>query len=264
MLTHLAARPAYTHWPNHYGGPPACRRVPPATSPAPLSAVSFDFYGTLLTNSVWEDEVALVRALARERGHLQLDAERFLTTTVARAMARTAGPRLSRSVLGAGATEALREQGVEDDGRPWGEALHAVMDAAPLYPEVRPVLDALHAAGVPLALVSNSGEDALRQTLAAVGILDRFQVVVSAERAGAYKPAPEPFRLAARELGLPPGAILHVGDSLGDDVRGAGAAGYRTAFVNRRGAALPEAGPRPDRVGRDLREALGDVLPGLL
>lgn len=223
-----------------------------------MKAVTFDFYGTLLSSHPWSDEVALVRAVAQARGHAGLDAERFLGATMARAMARTAGPRPSRALLGAGAAEALREQGVSDDGRAYGDALHAFLASAPLYADVVPTLDRLR--GLPLAVVSNSTDEALRQTLAAVGILDRFQVVVSAERAGGYKPSPAPFRLAARELGFPPEAIVHVGDSLEDDVAGAGAVGYRTAWVDRRGAALPPGGPLPDATGRTLLEALAPFL----
>lgn len=44
---------------------------------------------------------------------------------------------------------------------------------------------------------------------------------MTSEDARAYKPRPEPFRLALDRLGLCPGDVLHVGDSPASDVAGA-------------------------------------------
>jgi len=48
--------------------------------------------------------------------------------------------------------------------------------------------------------------------------------------------------------------VLHVGDSLVDDVAGAKAAGLRVAWVNRGGRARRPDAPAPDFEIRDLRE----------
>jgi len=62
---------------------------------------------------------------------------------------------------------------------------------------------------------------------------------VTSEDARAYKPRPEPFRLALRGLGLAAAEVLHVGDSPAADIAGAGELGIRTAFVRRGGRRLP-------------------------
>jgi HAD superfamily hydrolase (TIGR01458 family) len=74
------------------------------------------------------------------------------------------------------------------------------------------------------------------------------------------KPSPTFFRLAIAELGLPPEAVLVVGDDLETDVGGGAAVACRTALV-RTGPdrAVPSGGPRPDLV----LDSIAD-LPALL
>jgi 4-nitrophenyl phosphatase len=80
------------------------------------------------------------------------------------------------------------------------------------------------------------------------------------------KPCPDFFRLALAELGLPPDAVLVVGDDVEMDVAGGAAAGCRTALVRTgRGAAggpaeRPPARPGPELVLESIAE-LPDHLP---
>jgi 2-haloacid dehalogenase len=71
------------------------------------------------------------------------------------------------------------------------------------WPEAGEVLGAL-AARVPLAVVTNCSEALGRIAAARIGV--GFAAVVTAERAGFYKPHPRPYRLALEELGDPPAA----------------------------------------------------------
>ena len=122
------------------------------------------------------------------------------------------------------------------------------------YPESPRVLEALR--GTPVAVVSNADHALLLQVLRDGGI--PLPHVISSERARCYKPDPRIFREALRELGLAPGEVLHVGDSLDADVRGAAAVGMRTVWVNRRGLTRGD-GPQPDHELRDL-DGLLDLL----
>jgi FMN phosphatase YigB (HAD superfamily) len=72
-----------------------------------------------------------------------------------------------------------------------------------------------------------------------VAALDNpFTVVVSAERAGAYKPDPRPYQLALDELGLPAERVLFVAGS-SHDVVGALRMGMPVIWVNRLGLPAP-------------------------
>ena len=73
---------------------------------------------------------------------------------------------------------------------------------------------------------------------------------------GVAKPDPAIFREALRLGSASADQALHVGDSLEFDVAGASAAGIRSAWVNRRGAARREGDPLPDHEIRTASEAL--------
>ncbi|HWG89337.1 MAG TPA: HAD family hydrolase [Candidatus Thermoplasmatota archaeon] len=229
------------------------------TGAHPVKAVTFDLFGTLLATRPWEEEVRLVQRIARARG-LAVDPEAFLAATIQHVSARTATMRISRHLLAAGTRHALEAQGhPTEHGDAFAEALHALHAALPLFPDALPALDRV--APLPVAIISNATEEELQQILAATGLKARVQVAVSAERAGAWKPARAPFQLALRELGVRPEEALHVGDSLSDDVGGAKAAGMRAAWVNRNEKKREPGAPAPDGEGATLLEALAGLLP---
>jgi 2-haloacid dehalogenase len=97
------------------------------------------------------------------------------------------------------------------------------------WPDVRAGLDALRRRRVTATL--SNGHVALLVDLARHGDL-RFDCVLSAELAHAYKPAPEAYRTAARLLGVEPAELMLVAAHPWD-LEGARRAGLRTAFVDR-------------------------------
>lgn len=93
-----------------------------------------------------------------------------------------------------------------------------------IYGDVVPALRALAAAGVKLGVISN-WDERLRPLLAELGLAQYFPVIVVSCEMGATKPDRRLFERAARQLGVEPGELLHVGDSHVIDVLGAGNAG---------------------------------------
>lgn len=118
-------------------------------------------------------------------------------------------------------------------------------------PGATEVLDAVAAAGKPAAVVSN-WHGALHAIAAATGVRRRVKFVLTSSEAGRRKPHPEIFRLAAERLGVPPARILHVGDSVTDDLEGARTAGVGGCWLvsaARSVAGSPPAGPLSDLLG---------------
>jgi putative hydrolase of the HAD superfamily len=107
-----------------------------------------------------------------------------------------------------------------------------------------------------VGVVTNGDRERQSPKLDALGIDDRFEVVVHGGVDAPYKPNPEPFHLALEELGVDPGNAVHVGNSLGSDVRGALAAGLRAVWVPRE-EADPDPDPQPHYVCETL-EAVAD------
>jgi putative hydrolase of the HAD superfamily len=68
-----------------------------------------------------------------------------------------------------------------------------------------------------------------------LGVGDRFEFSIIAQEHGVSKPDPEFYELAIRTAGVHPDEILHVGDSIDNDVLPARRAGMRAVWVNRAG-----------------------------
>ena len=219
-----------------------------------IRAITFDAFGTIIDTG----RDALIRIsdrIVRDR-FLDVDAAGFLERWDVHFFGIDHDPFLTL----AEATEvslarAFREFGVEADPGPYSDLLQREWLQARPYPEVAGVLEALE--GVPRAVVSNADDAMLKEILGRHGLA--FDAVVTSEACRSYKPSSPIFEAAVRELGLPPEAILHVGDSLEADVRGAGRLGMMTAWVNRAGESLKGESPRPDIIVRDL----GGLLPVL-
>ncbi len=92
------------------------------------------------------------------------------------------------------------------------------------------LLSTLKARGFALGIVSNGcgNVDVLCHDL---GYMPYLSVVVDSRRVGLSKPDPAIYLCAAGRLGLPPSAIMMVGDSFDRDVMPARAVGMKTAWL---------------------------------
>jgi 2-haloacid dehalogenase len=129
------------------------------------------------------------------------------------------------------------------------------------WPDVRAGLEALRRRRVTAAL--SNGHVALLVDLARHADL-RFDCVLSAELAHAYKPAPETYQTAAHLLGVEAAELMLVA-AHSWDLEGARGAGLRTAFVERPLEYGPgstgHADPDADESAADLHE-LAERLAG--
>ncbi|MET8149861.1 HAD family hydrolase [Actinoplanes sp. NPDC049668] len=133
-----------------------------------------------------------------------------------------------------------------------------------LRPGIPEALGAARAAGLPMAVVSNTLCGAAhRDFLAGAGVGGLFAAQVYSDEAGVRKPNPEMIRRAAHELRVPAEQCWFVGDSRRRDIACARRAGVTAAILmrsprtDREGAA---GRPEPDAVVEDgfgLRDLLG-------
>lgn len=125
------------------------------------------------------------------------------------------------------------------------------------WPEAPSVLGELrnHRLGV----VTNCSERLGRAAAARVGV--PFDVIVTSERAGFYKPDPRPYRLALKELDLEASEVLFVAGS-GFDLIGTSKVGLDTYWHNRVGLERPEAAPPPLYESRSLTDLVQFAIRG--
>ncbi|MFE9255877.1 HAD family hydrolase [Streptomyces sp. NPDC006879] len=111
-----------------------------------------------------------------------------------------------------------------------------------LFPDVLPALDRLS----PLyrhGVLSNSSATNQDPKLRALGLRERFEVLVCAAEIGVSKPAAAAFLAACEALALPCTEVAYVGDRLEVDAQGASAAGLTGIWLDREGAGEREAVP---------------------
>ena len=105
-------------------------------------------------------------------------------------------------------------------------------DAWRIYDDVLPALDALASLGVQLAVISN-WDERLRPLFQQFQLERHFETIVVSCEVGFAKPSPVIFEQASRRIGVAPAQILHVGDSLAEDVAGARAADFQAVLIDR-------------------------------
>ena len=170
--------------------------------------------------------------------------------------------RILRSPIGTGRYQPYEEL-VAAAAESVGLPRHLADELAARYGEIEPwpeaaeVLGALHAAGVPLGVVTNCSEALGR--LAASRIPVPFSVIVTAERAGYYKPEPKPYRLALDELGVVAERCLFVAGSA-YDLFGTARVGLPTWWHDRIGMTAPPEAPAPIAHHRTLAPLLAHAL----
>ncbi len=120
------------------------------------------------------------------------------------------------------------------------------------YPDALPALAHLHGLGLKLVCVSN-WDCSLGEALERCGLAGALDGVVSSAEAGARKPDPAIFAPALALAGCTAGEALHVGDTAGEDVAGARAAGMKALLLDRSGggeiASLAEIAGRVESMG---------------
>jgi 2-haloacid dehalogenase len=141
----------------------------------------------------------------------------------------------------------------EDDRQ---EILGGLRDLPP-HPEVPDSLDRLREAGFRLATLTNSTQEVAEAQVENAGIADRFEQILSADTAKRLKPAPAPYRMAARALEIPERGMRLVAAHAWD-VAGALRAGCAAAFVARQ--PFDPLVERPDVVGADLAEVADGII----
>ena len=134
--------------------------------------------------------------------------------------------------------EVFREAGADDvQSAPIIEgSLDVYMNArneVELYPEVRACLERL-SARYRIASLSNGNA-----CLVTIGLHHLFHATIAAHSHGAAKPDPALFHLTCRELGCAPEEVVHVGDDIELDVRGARGAGLHAVWINRASRSWP-------------------------
>ncbi|WP_256962336.1 HAD family phosphatase [Streptomyces sp. NRRL B-24572] len=201
-----------------------------------LAAVLFDMDGTLVDTEVlwWQ----ATEEVAARLGHRLTDADapevvgRAVEDTAAHLVRATGAP--DPDGIATALTTAFQRR---------------VDEGAPMRPGADRLLTELARAGLPFALVSASPRSVVDSVVGGALAHVPFAFTVSADDTARTKPHPDPYRTAARRLGVPAAACVAVEDSP-DGAASADAAGCTVLVVP---SMLPVP-PGPDRIFADSLE----------
>ena len=199
-----------------------------------FEALSFDCYGTLID---WEAGLsAVLDPWAQARG-LGLTGEQLLTEYSAAEAAAEAGHPADRYpyIL----ARSMRLLGDRLDAEVTDEQAARLASSVPQWPAFGDSHDALVTLRkrAKLIILSNVDRASFAASNARLGV--EFTSVITAQDVGSYKPAQRNFDALTAEaarLGIEPGRLLHVAQSLFHDHVPAKRAGLPTVWINRRHA----------------------------
>jgi putative hydrolase of the HAD superfamily len=216
--------------------------------PSRIRAVSFDVGGTLI--GPWPSVGHVYLEIARHYDDFAaLDPAEVNARFVQAWQDRGPAFDYSRSAWYQLVAQTLAGQrGVAGNPHFFDHLYHHFAGPAPwrVWNDVRPTLARLKASGFRLLAVSN-WDDRLRPLLGALDLAACFDVIVVSGELGVHKPDPRIFAQASRLAGVPPAALVHVGDSATEDVGGAREAGWHAVHLVREGP-LGEPWPRGNRL----------------
>jgi putative hydrolase of the HAD superfamily len=124
-----------------------------------------------------------------------------------------------------------------------------------VYPDVDDTLHEVRVRGLHVGVISN-WDERLRPLLDEIGLAPRFDSVTVSCEVGVEKPDAEIFLTALRAAGVNAGEAIHIGDSYGEDVCGAGGVGMRAVLLEREGKDAPGC-----TCVRELRELVNFLVP---
>ena len=220
---------------------------------SPVKVVVFDSNETLLDLAALDPAFVAAFGDAEARGEwFRQMLELFLTATIVdryRPFNQLADEAVSMVAEWRGAT-------ITSDAR---AGIMTAMLAARAHADVVPALERLVAAGIRIAVLTNSTASAVQAQAKHAGIDGYFERLLSIDTVQCYKPGRGAYEFAARELGVRIDEIRLVATHAWD-IAGASAAGCRTAFVTRRGKAPARSSAPPDIVGATMGEVAEAII----
>ena len=149
------------------------------------------------------------------------------------------------------------------------EVAQAYSDSFFVYPptvhaDTPAVLQKIKAMGLRIGLISNTGMtpgEAFRRFLAQHRLLHYFDAMTYSDEVKIAKPAPRIFHLTLESLGVAPDQVVHVGDSVANDIAGANRCGLKTVWIAGFSEGPDPANPdsQPDAIVSDLAEVVPAV-----
>lgn len=202
-----------------------------------VKAVFADFYGTI----VFEDgeNVSKISNRIYETGKAQSVSEidSYWWKSFQKLFENAYGEnfRTQRELETQSLIDTIEHFGSSEDGIKLSNEMFEYWVKPPIFEESKQFFDACP---VPIYVVSNIDRDDVLHAIEYHGL--KPAGVFTSEDARSYKPRKELFEFALKSTGLSADEVVHIGDSLSSDVKGASSVGIKAIWVNRGNREVPE------------------------
>ena len=202
-----------------------------------VKAVFADFYGTI----VFEDgeNVSKISNRIYETGNAQSVSEigSYWWNRFQKLFENAYGEnfRTQRELETQSLIDMIEHFGSSENGIKLSNEMFEYWVKPPIFEESKQFFDVCP---VPVYVVSNIDRDDVLQAIEYHGL--KPAGVFTSEDARSYKPRKELFEFALRSTGLAADEVVHIGDSLSSDVKGASSVGIKAIWVNRSNREVPQ------------------------
>jgi 2-haloalkanoic acid dehalogenase type II len=208
--------------------------------------ITFDCYGTLID---WETGIINAFRTAAAADQVELRADQIIDAYAAEeATVEAMAYRPYREVLRETERRAAAVLGWREPTERAGFLANSLPHWKP-FPDTNPALERL-SRRFKLGILSNIDDDLLTATRRHFTV--EFDLIVTAQQVGSYKPGHAHFREAMKRIGDM--RLLHAAQSYFHDVVPASQMSIPVVWVNRKNNQIDEGGPNPTYQVRDLTE----------
>ena len=152
-----------------------------------------------------------------------IDTEQMLITVFSEVLQRRYGHCLTtdafRSTFGIPCDVALRLMGLEPNQEVLDDIQRGIRTSvrlARVFPEVEPLLKALHDCRITLGLVTSKNREEFKSSFVPFGLAHYFSMAVCSDDTPRGKPYPDPILHYLSAQGADPGETVYIGDTLYD------------------------------------------------
>ncbi|NME70723.1 haloacid dehalogenase type II [Flammeovirga aprica] len=143
--------------------------------------------------------------------------------------------------------------GIEISEKEAREVIVNSLQNLPAHPEVKGALTQLKEKDYKLVAFTNSSIDGIHNQLNNSGLTEYFDEKFSMEEIQKFKPFTQTYDWGAKKMGIKPNEAMLIA-AHGWDVAGAMWAGWRAAFISRKGQQIFPLGPKTEIVEPDLQK----------
>jgi len=220
-----------------------------------IRAIAFDIDNSILDFRTFKDNTALAAAKAIVKHGLKADSKKVykqifdVYDSKGIEYQKTFADVLGQYTLSANDFERAQQAAIQ-------AYLKTKFTALKAYPGARQTILKLKKKGVLVGVVTDAPRNKAWQRLVIAELDDLFEVVVTHHDSGQHKPHPLPFKLfleqandklkAAGKKPLKPDEVLFVGDNPERDIKGAKAAGFKTALATYGWVLSKDSKEKPD------------------